>query len=628
SGISVPPGSAQEQELLDLQAAGEDVDPDLITAFLKPLIKQDQTVLKQVQDQEQQLQKQQNAVSENYGRLNGLIKQKSQYEDVCGSIPACLQASLLAAKRYQDLIDQKEPSELDRLKAELGAARDHLNDYAALDSLKQSLQKIQTGMKQNEQDAATVKQQAEQLTVRLNAARQEQISLASARESLVRLQNETEGLDQKKELLKEAHVRQSRETEKKAQYDTAVQEMKRDRNACAAADQAYSSLLQRYLAGQAGILARQLQAGQPCPVCGAVEHPHPASEELETPSEDAVKAAEKQRNLTEQNARRSGTQAAAAREQYASEQQALKEALQRAGLKETDEQSAGQMIHRASWDLQAVILKNAAAVKAMEQHVSRLQVLEKEIPEYEKQAEEYQKKTADCQQALAGMAAEEKQIQIQITNLSGKLIWPDLAHAEASCNAQAKILKDRSDTLETARRNAETAAAKQEQAVILKKQLEQAMPEELREISLSDLDTQIALQKTALQDLDARSSELRRKSDSLTAALASNLPAAQRLEQLKQQSLKDMKQYQLMQSLASTADAGIRGKEKITLEDYVQAAYFDAILSRANLRLRQLSGGQYDLVRSAASGTQSHTALDLDVIDHYTGRQRSVKSLS
>ncbi|MDO5702695.1 MAG: PDZ domain-containing protein, partial [Lachnospiraceae bacterium] len=86
--------------------------------------------------------------------------------------------------------------------------------------------------------------------------------------------------------------------------------------------------------------------------------------------------------------------------------------------------------------------------------------------------------------------------------------------------------------------------------------------------------------------------------------------------------------WQWVQSLASTADAGMKGKDKVTLEDYVQIAYFDRIIQRSNLRLRFLSDGQYSLVRSQNSNMKSHQALELDVIDHYTGKRRSVRSLS
>ena len=58
-------------------------------------------------------------------------------------------------------------------------------------------------------------------------------------------------------------------------------------------------------------------------------------------------------------------------------------------------------------------------------------------------------------------------------------------------------------------------------------------------------------------------------------------------------------------------------------------AYFDRILRRANLRLMTMSSGQYELKRQEQSKNQKEKAgLDLNVIDHYNGTERSVKTLS
>ena len=64
------------------------------------------------------------------------------------------------------------------------------------------------------------------------------------------------------------------------------------------------------------------------------------------------------------------------------------------------------------------------------------------------------------------------------------------------------------------------------------------------------------------------------------------------------------------------------------LETYVQMAYLDRILARANLRLLVMSDGRYELKRQEASGNKSQSGLELDVVDHYSGGVRSVRTLS
>lgn len=65
------------------------------------------------------------------------------------------------------------------------------------------------------------------------------------------------------------------------------------------------------------------------------------------------------------------------------------------------------------------------------------------------------------------------------------------------------------------------------------------------------------------------------------------------------------------------------------LETYIQMTYLDRILRRANLRLLKLSNGQYELARQqAGEGGRAQSGLELDVIDHYNGSRRSVRTLS
>ena len=81
--------------------------------------------------------------------------------------------------------------------------------------------------------------------------------------------------------------------------------------------------------------------------------------------------------------------------------------------------------------------------------------------------------------------------------------------------------------------------------------------------------------------------------------------------------------YRLVKALSDTANGTVNGKEKITLETYVQAAYFERILDRANTRLLIMSDGQYELKRAeSASNVKSKSGLDMNIVDHYNGTER------
>ena len=89
------------------------------------------------------------------------------------------------------------------------------------------------------------------------------------------------------------------------------------------------------------------------------------------------------------------------------------------------------------------------------------------------------------------------------------------------------------------------------------------------------------------------------------------------------------KKYVWVRELSNTANGQVAGKPKIELETYVQMAYFERILRRANLRLMTMSQGQYELKRREdAENKKEKAGLDLNIIDHYNGSERSVRTLS
>ena len=161
--------------------------------------------------------------------------------------------------------------------------------------------------------------------------------------------------------------------------------------------------------------------------------------------------------------------------------------------------------------------------------------------------------------------------------------------------------------------------------------------------SLVEIKAKIASLQTQLTPQNYNLNELEKIQQEYLATKENLMPQIQKLHtrittnhQIQQKLMKkiellDTKQslYSNIQALYTTATGSVAGKERIMLETYVQMHYFDRILIRANTRLMMMTQGQYELVRCKSSEQlRSQTGLELDVIDHYNGTTRSVKTLS
>ena len=116
----------------------------------------------------------------------------------------------------------------------------------------------------------------------------------------------------------------------------------------------------------------------------------------------------------------------------------------------------------------------------------------------------------------------------------------------------------------------------------------------------------------------------------ITGRLKVNEDARGRLLDHSRQVLEAEQNLREIQELSNTASGGSGLRSKVELETYVQMSLFDRIVRRANKRFGVMSSNQYDLQRSNAMSAdgRSQTGLDLEVIDHFNGTTRSVKSLS
>ncbi len=134
---------------------------------------------------------------------------------------------------------------------------------------------------------------------------------------------------------------------------------------------------------------------------------------------------------------------------------------------------------------------------------------------------------------------------------------------------------------------------------------------------------------TKLQELHGNRKELSDARSRFYAVQTSNCRIYDEIVERKEQMIQTERRYSWLKALSDTANGGLAQKHKIELETYVQMAYFDRILRKANVRFMMMTGGQYELVRKKEQDTrQGKVGLELDVLDHYNGTERSVKTLS
>ena len=152
-----------------------------------------------------------------------------------------------------------------------------------------------------------------------------------------------------------------------------------------------------------------------------------------------------------------------------------------------------------------------------------------------------------------------------------------------------------------------------------------AYASQLKELPFEDSE-KLAEEKASLEN---KRRELDSQRLKLSSRIEANTTALKNLSDGFIEQEKAEKRYRMLRSLCDTAGGTLNGKEKITLETYIQTAYLKRITERANVRIMEMTDGRYELVRSTnAESLSGKSGLELDVIDHYNGSVRSVKSLS
>lgn len=543
-----------------------------------------------------------------------------------------LEQQLQELTRQQAELTPKQAAAADRLKQCAAQAEETKPLTARLALLQAQLPKYDR-LTKAQQILAEVRQQTAQQTAVYTAAgeaaekaRAEQIRLEQRRQEL---QGAATALEQAKAACTQARQKVEALTALEQQraalqtteniYRRAAADYQAAAEHAQRLEQDYQRLNRVFLDSQAGVLAADLKPGAPCPVCGATEHPHPAVLPTQAPTQSQLEATQQAARSAMAKATTASQSAGGAKGQYREQQRAFIAGWQAllGDLPEEPQSVLAEALSQAQTACAGAEANKQAAQAAAEEAAQ----VEQALPQVTARTTARARQQTELQLQVQQLQQEVKQQQSRCSELAAELPFATQSAAEEE---QHRITEKR-NALEQAHQKAQAAVTELDmQAAALTATLQQTR-QQLETCSAADP----ATLRAQLAQLQTRLHTLTDQGKTLAVRLQTNQTVLDQMRHTAAELAAAEHRYGWIKALADTATGNLTGKEKVTLETYVQMQDLDAVLACANTRFMVMSGGQYELVRrQTAENNRNQSGLDLDVIDHYNGTTRSVKSLS
>lgn len=440
----------------------------------------------------------------------------------------------------------------------------------------------------------------------------------------------------------------------------------------------YNQMEKLYFRKQAGIFALQLKEDQPCPICGSLHHPHPAQIEKEDITKEKLDQQAKKVKQQEHRlqdilqkillSNQKKEMLVKQTKQLSSELNIQEELSKEIFIKELDHLSKDEKRMKKEYlELQdelkyiqklkksvALSLKDMSTYESKElkqaQSLENIQVqihqlsgkLDDSLRQYE--IGEVNKNYQQVQKEYRQLSLEIETIQQDYEKVKNKYL--EIKTKISSLNQQIIQEQEIYDELDNKYHTALDAFINEEEFLNLKTQINQISILEKKYqdylISLKSLNEQIISLENEVKDstyVDLSSlsetikevnQQLREKNDDLEKLKIDYSLKAKMIkdiQKINQQLEKDEDTYQIYLDLYNLASG--KNNARVSIERYVLATYFENMLIYANVIMKQLSQGRYQLLRKDDAGKgRSQQGLELDVFDQESGNIRSIKTLS
>ena len=618
--------SASGQALKVLKAEPSVYKGRDLLSLLDAVLEEDGEALRRLEDEEKRRREQVERLNQALARHEALKQAREALAEVEKALTGERERLPQLNRAREALLAQR--GEMDAREAEAARLQARLPDYLALDKDIETLERLQ-------KERGTLQARAQTVEAALAAgkrgqqrAEKEMAELAAAPEQLLTNRNLVNALLEKGKAAGQGvkQAEQLMEEEARLHGDQA----RLEQLAVQAQRQAdeLSQMRRDLLLYQAGILASGLKEGEPCPVCGATHHPDPAPRPREAPGEEQLRAVEAAAARADKAAQAMVGQVKMALGRMEAGRALLERALSEQKIPVEPDMELPQL-RRLAGDLREQLRlayqRSQRALKEAEDKVTRLEQLQRETPRRQRELEEQteglnqlQAQAARLEGSCAALAqavaerrqalpyAQREQAQSRIQALEQEVLAYRKA-AEAAALAIGQCLS----RIETNQSQKESLAGRiEKQTKVLDDEEEQTTRERYRQA-----------EEALRQGMGLRAGLLGRleRNGQCAAAVRAALDDFEALE----------KRCEVVRSLADTACGRLKGCDKLTFERYIQVSYFERVLTMANQRFLQMTLGQYELERAEGADTlRAQAGLELNVINHFTGTRRSVKSLS
>ena len=625
SDIRVPEILQEQYEQTLETFAMNDIQPvyDLLDNIIIGAKEGIENLQKQKEQVQKQLQKSRKEETEKTKQLQDLLS----LEKLLKEKPVKEEKANLYTERLKT-DGEKYRIQIDALKKEQAQIEHELPEYAGLTKLTAKLAEIKKQGSSVLKDLETKTSLKKQLDEDITLKQKEAQILTDSELSLNKLFIKEEEIEKKISAFYHASMIQSN-------YQNAVDNLKEktqflqestDRKAML--QKQYDDAQLSYFANQAGLLASRLIKGEPCPVCGSIEHPHPASYSDQLVTQEEINQYKKKADQVEKEYQVASKACVDANLKMSTLQNELELVL-----KSVTEQTIPLGNVKTFIDEHTVQLKKeqkeiSTRIKQLQQQSKRYQELLKMIPKLQQKLTALAEEVSQSEITQAKLSVEHEQIQKQVQETTAKLKYSSETEAKNRVAILAKQILEYQQQIDQLANESKLAM---DELVYVSAQIDM-----LKEKVESSID-EIPLQKNQLGLLQAEIENLQVQQEEMLKSIHDTQMYESDAQDTKKKIKSESDAYQTKlsrySSLRELADVamgnGRSSKEKITLQEYVQIAYLDRMIHKANERYLSMSNQQYQLVRSAGTkDKRSHEALDLDVIDFSNGSIRPVSSLS